>query len=177
MAHRSPPRRRAFGPSATSLAFVALALGALTACGHSQPDKDYGGTSGGGGPPPKTGNGGAGGASGASGAGGDASFAVSAACKALEQQFDDNLPSVLACTVGDPTTVCNAKFRSRIVCGCDIFIATVDFEAVALLQRAILDWDSAKCGSQVKCPTDLVCPSISKGSCVANGDVGICETK
>ena len=170
------------------------ALILLAACGHSQPDKDYGSSTGSGGPPVSgpIGKGGAGGgcpgaggsagkagAAGSagcppSGALGDGTFSTDASCKALEKRFDTLLPKVLACTVG--TTKCDAKFRNRLACSCDIFIATEDFEGVALVQGVINDWDNAKCALKVTCP-DVDCPNIVAGTCSADGDIGICTTK
>lgn len=205
-----PPRSSSpsSSPSPTSGAEVGSRLFSfgllvvLAACGHSQPDKDYGSSSGSGGPPPAGGKGnkagaggscpGAGGGAGAVGKAGngadagtagsagcprvlaDGPISTDAACKALEKRFDELLPQVLSCTVG--TTKCDAKFRDRLACGCDIFIATEDFNGVALIQGVINDWDNAKCGLKITCP-DVDCRNVVSGSCVAAGDLGVCTTK
>jgi hypothetical protein len=150
--------------------FVAASvLVVLMGCGHAQPDKDYGGTSGGGSPPPSSGNGG----------GGEAPygpFAVSANCQSLEQQFNDYLPRLLACAPNDTAVTCDTKFRSHIVCGCDIFVQSADFEAIAALQGAINNWDAQACANEVVCP-EIECPTYTNGICTPKGDGGVCESR
>jgi hypothetical protein len=155
---------------------AASLLVVLAGCGHSQPDKDYGGTSGGGSPPPSSGKGG-------HGAGGDGGvdepygpFAVSPNCKAIEQQFNDYLPRLLACPPKDTAVTCNTKYRSHIVCGCDIFVQSADFEAIAALQGAINNWDAQACANEVVCP-EIECPSFTNGICTPSGDGGVCESR
>lgn len=167
-------------------ALVALALlASLTGCGHSQPEKDYGSSSGSGGPPPSgtsgKGGGATGGSAGAAGSGGkagggnaDGTFSTNASCRALEKRFDELLPKILNCTVG--TTRCDAKFRDRLACSCEIFVATEDFEGVALIQGVITDWDKAGCAKLITCP-DTTCETAVSGACVADGDLGVCTTK
>lgn len=179
---RSPvvdPARHVIAPSIvpSSVLTLAIALVLAAGCGHSQPDKDYGGTSGGGSPPPSSGSGGS--SAGAGGGSGDepwGPFAVSANCKAIEQQFNDYLPRLLTCPPGDTVVTCNTKFRSHIVCGCDIFVQSADFEAIAALQGAINNWDAQACASEVVCPA-YECPTYTRGVCTPDGDSGVCESK
>lgn len=174
---RTPVSAGAVGALPRGLCFLWVLL---AGCGHSQPEKDYGSQRGGGGPPPSPGGGARGGAAGAAGAGGASRggpFAVSKGCKAIEARYDAAFPELLVCPVGDAVRKCDSKaYKDHIVCGCTVFTTAGNFGALGELQNALNDWNNAGCAKELSCPS-VDCPAANKGACVADGDVGTCETQ